>query len=121
MWLLNYADSAAQLEGFWSNIHKCLKSTGTFVVIIQNQQKVHPDSMNTLKYGARESNIEPLASGDGVKMHVELDTNPKVEFDTYVLKKEIFERTARDAKIMITKYAIPDKSVMSADEQENYE
>ncbi len=100
MWLLNYADSAAQLERFWSNIAKYLKENGTFVGIIQNQEKVNPDSMKTLKYGARESNIEPLASGDGVKMHIEFDTTPKVEFDTYVLKKEIFEKTAANANIM---------------------
>ncbi|KAJ9602749.1 hypothetical protein H2200_012529 [Cladophialophora chaetospira] len=121
MWLLNYAESASQLEGFWSNIAKYLKPSGTFVGIIQNQEKFHPESMKTLKYGARETNIEGLASGDGVRMHVEFDTTPKVEFDTYVLKQEIFERTAKSAGIMITKYVAPDKSVLSAEEQENFQ
>jgi len=121
MWLLNYADSAAQLEGFWSNIVKYLKPGAKFLGIIQNQDKFQPDSMKTLKYGARESNIEPLASGDGVKMHVEFDTTPKVEFDTFVLKKEIFEKTAARAGIKIQQYIRPDKSTLSAQEQENFE
>lgn len=121
MWLLNYAESASQLEGFWSNIAKYLKPNGTFLGIIQNQEKFQPDSMKTLKYGARESNIQPLPSGDGVKMHVEFDTVPKVEFDTYVLKKEIFEGTAAKAGLKILKYVKPDKSVLSEEEQKNIE
>ena len=121
MWLLNYAQSASQLEGFWANIAKYLKPNATFFGIIQNQEKFQPESMKTLKYGARESNIEPLPTGDGVKMHVEFDTTPKVEFDTYVLKQEIFEKTAADAGIKILKYVRPDKSTLSAQEQENFE
>lgn len=121
MWLLNYAESAEQLEGFWSNIAKYLKPNGTFLGIIQNQDKFQPESMKTLKYGARESNIQTLPSGDGVKMHLEFDTVPKVEFDTYVLKKEILEGKAAKVGMKITYYIKPDKSVLSAEEQENIE
>lgn len=120
MWLLNYAESAAQIECFWSNIAKYLKPGAKFLGIIQNQETVHPKSMKTLKYGARESNIEPLASGDGVKMHVEFDTTPKVEFDTYVMKKEILESAAAKAGLEGLKYVIPDKSLLSTEEQQNY-
>jgi len=119
MWLLNYAESASQLEGFWSNIAKYLKPGAVFLGIIQNQQKFQPESMKTLKYGARESNVSPLPSGDGVKMHVEFDVVPKVEFDTYVLKQEIFEQTAARAGMEISEYVRPDKSVLTVEEQEN--
>lgn len=120
MWLLNYAESASQLQGFWDNIAKYLKPTGTFLAIIQNQETFQPESMKTIKYGAKESNVTPLPSGDGIKMHLEFDTTPKVEFDTYVLKKEIFEATAAKAGMKIVKYVRPDKSVLSAEEQKNY-
>jgi SAM-dependent methyltransferase len=121
MWLLNYAESASQLEGFWSNIAKYLKPGAKFVGIIQNQEKYNPESMKTIKYGARESNITNLPSGDGVKMHLEFDTVPKVEFDTYVLKKEIFEATATKSGIRILEYIKPDQSTLSAKEQEDIE
>jgi SAM-dependent methyltransferase len=120
MWLLNYADSATQLASFWANIAKYLKPGATFLGIIQNQDTFQPESMKTLKYGARESNLEHLASGDGVKMHVEFETTPKVEFDTYVMKKDIFESSAAKAGMKISKYVIPDKSVLTAEEQENF-
>ncbi|KIW20097.1 hypothetical protein PV08_00672 [Exophiala spinifera] len=120
MWLLNYAESAGQLQGFWSNIAKYLKpSSGTFVGIIQNQETFQPESMKTLKYGAMESNIQQLPSGDGVKMHVEFDTQPKVEFDTFVLKQDVFESTAAKAGIEISRYVRPDKSVLTKEEQDN--
>jgi SAM-dependent methyltransferase len=119
MWLLNYAESASQLEGFWSNIAKYLKPNATFLGIIQNQEKFHPESMKTLKYGARETKVQPLASGDGVKMHVEFDTLPKIEFDTFVLRQEIFEAAAAKAGMKILEYVRPDKSTLSVQEQEN--
>lgn len=115
MWLLNYAESASQMEGFWANISKYLKLSAKFVGIIQNQEKVQPDSMKTLKYGARESNIEPLESGDGVKMHVEFDTHPKVEFDTYVLKQELFESAAAKAGMKALRYVRPGTETLSVE------
>lgn len=82
MWLLNYAESISQMEAFWSNIAKCLKPGAKFVGIIQNQETFQPGSMKSLRYGAMESNLQPLADEVGVKMHVEFETLPKVEFDT---------------------------------------
>ncbi|KAL6248884.1 hypothetical protein RBB50_003947 [Rhinocladiella similis] len=119
MWLLNYAESASQLQDFWANIAKYLKPSGTFVGIIQNQETFQPDSMKTLKYGAMESNIQQLPSGDGVKMHVEFDTQPKVEFDTYVLRQDVFESTAAQAGMKISEYVRPDKTVLAKEEQDN--
>ncbi|KAJ9616146.1 hypothetical protein H2204_014037 [Knufia peltigerae] len=119
MWLLNYGESADQLQAFWANIAKYLKPSGKFVGIIQNQETFQPESMKTLRYGAMESNLQPLPSGDGVKMHVEFDTQPKVEFDTYVLKKDIFESTAAKAGMKIERYVRPDKTVLTDEEQKN--
>jgi toxoflavin synthase len=109
MWLLNYASTSAEMRGFWTNIAKYLKpgGKGKFFGVIQNQDVFHPSSMHTLKYGARESNVVPLEGGDGVRMHVEFDTSPKVEFDTFVLRREIFERTAKEVGIEIEEYVKP--------------
>ncbi|KAK5124292.1 hypothetical protein LTR85_001995 [Meristemomyces frigidus] len=119
MWLLNYAQSAAQMQGFWSNIATYLKPRAKFVGIIQNQETFQPASMKTLKYGARESNLEPLASGDGVKMHVEFDTQPRVEFDTFVLKHDVFESAAAKAGMTDLRYMRPGPDTLSAEERED--
>jgi toxoflavin synthase len=108
MWLLNYASTSVEMTGFWTNVAKHLKpKTGKFLGVIQNQDIFHPTSMHTLKYGARETNVVPLESGDGVRMHVEFDTMPKVEFDTFVLKREILEGTAKEAGVRIEQYVRP--------------
>lgn len=93
MWLLNYPDSRDKMGRMWRNIADYLKPNGKFVGIIQNQDVVNPTSMQGkwAKYGAQESNLRALPSGDGVQMLVELNTLPKVEFPTFVLKPEILE------------------------------
>ncbi|TKA67934.1 hypothetical protein B0A55_06566 [Friedmanniomyces simplex] len=109
MWLLNYPEDRAQMAGMWQNIATYLKPDGKFVGIIQNQDTVHPSSMQGKwdAYGARETNVQPLPSGDGVRMHVEFNTEPKVEFDTLVLRKEILEEEARKAGLVDLHYVRP--------------
>lgn len=108
MWLLNYPESSAQMKGMWENISQYLKpgGEGKFVGIIQNQDTFHPTSMQGKMsvYGAQETNVVPLENGEGVRMHVEFDTVPKVEFDTFVLKKEILEGEAEKAGIKRLRY-----------------
>ncbi|TKA81737.1 hypothetical protein B0A55_01123 [Friedmanniomyces simplex] len=109
MWLLNYPEDRAQMAGMWQNIATYLRPDGKFVGIIQNQDTVHPSSMQGKwdAYGARETNVQPLPSGDGVRMHVEFNTEPKVEFDTLVLRKEILEEEARKAGLADVHYVRP--------------
>jgi len=123
MWLLNYAESASQMQSFWSNIAKYLKPGAKFVGIIQNQEEYpfQPSSMKTLKYGAKESNLTPLPSGDGVRMHLEFDTTPKVEFDTYVLKQEIFEDAAAKAGMVGLQYVKPGPETLTEEERKDLE
>ncbi len=59
------------------------------------------------EYGARETSLQPLPSGDGVRMHIEFNTQPKVEFDTFVLKKEILEGEAKKAGLVDLQYVRP--------------
>jgi ubiquinone/menaquinone biosynthesis C-methylase UbiE len=107
MWLLNYPENRAGMEGMWRNIARYLKpGSGKFVGIIQNQEKVQPESMRDKMdvYGARETKVKELESGEGSVMHVEFDTEPKVEFDTFVLKKEILESEAEKAGMRNLRY-----------------
>ena len=109
MWLLNYPESRAAMRGMWSNIATYLKPGGKFVGIIQNQDTVHPTSMQGKMdvYGAQETGVSELENGDGWRMHVEFDTVPKVEFDTFVMKKEILEAEAEAAGMRELKYVKP--------------
>ena len=113
MWLLNYPETTEQMAGMWENIATYLKPKGKFVGIIQNQETYHPTSMQDKweAYGAQETNVEPLPSGDGVKMHVEFNTEPKVEFDTFVLSTEIFETAAKKAGMTDIQYIRPGEEV----------
>ena len=106
MWLLNYPEDRVGMEKMWQNIAHYLKVGGKFVGIIQNQDVVHPSSMQDKadKYGACETNPRPLANGDGGQMHIEFMTEPKVEFDTFVLKKEILEESAQKAGMKDLQY-----------------
>ena len=118
MWLLNYAESSGMLGGMWENIARYLKPDGgVFFGVIQNQDTPNPTSMQHMKYGAMESNVTELESGDGVKMHVEFDTTPKVELDTWVLKKEIFEAEAEKAGMKIERYVRPGEGDLTEEQK----
>lgn len=106
MWLLNYPDSRDNMGKMWRNIADYLKPNGKFVGIIQNQDVFNPTSMQGKwdEYGAQETNIRQLPSGDGVQMHIEFNTSPKVEFDTFVLKPEILEEEGQKAGMRDLQY-----------------
>jgi toxoflavin synthase len=107
MWLLNYPEDNTQMEGMWRNIASFLKpGKGKFVGIVQNQDTVQPESMKEKMdvYGARETNVQELENGQGYRMHIEFDTQPKVEFDTFVLKKEILEQEGEKAGMKNLRY-----------------
>lgn len=75
--------------------------------------------MESLKHGAREFRLETLPSGDGVKMHVECGTHPKVEFDTYVLQQEILESIATKAEMKNLKYVRSGLGILAPEEQQD--
>ncbi|KAK5166212.1 uncharacterized protein LTR77_008473 [Saxophila tyrrhenica] len=113
MWLLNYPADRAQMAAMWQNVATYLKPKAKFVGIIQNQDTVNPTSMQGKweEYGARETGLQPLPSGDGVRMHIEFNTQPKVEFDTFVLKKEILEEEGKKAGLVDLQYVRPGEEV----------
>ncbi|POS70432.1 hypothetical protein DHEL01_v211174 [Diaporthe helianthi] len=99
VWLLNQCPSAAELGGMWNNIAMYLKPGGRFVGIIENHDIVHPVGVQSFKYGAMESRVTALDNGQGWSVHVEFQTEPKIEIDGFRLRKEIFELEAKNAGI----------------------
>lgn len=119
LWLFHFAFSAEVMERFWSDIATYLKPGGTVVGIIQNQGTIRAKSVATLKYGVRATVLDLLDGGEGVKMHMEFDTQPKVHFDTYVLKLGIFESAAAKAGMINLRCINPGHGFLTAEEQEN--
>jgi len=118
MWLLNYAETAEQMAAMWSNIATYLKPGGKFVGIIQNFKHV-PTSVESHKYGARVSYLSKIV--DGAKLHVDFSTEPKIEFDIFVLDQNVFEKTCAQAGLHDLTYVRPTKETLSPEEQENME
>lgn len=107
VWLLNQCPSAAELGGMWANIATYLKPGGSFVGITENHDTVHPVGVQSFKYGAKESNITELENGQGWSVHIEFQTQPKIEIDGFRLKKELFESEAKKAGMSGITYLAP--------------
>ena len=87
-WLINYASNRAELTGMWRNVATYLKSGGKYVGLKEN---IYLDKHFTrdFKYG-----IKYVVTGkvdDGLKVHVEANTEPKIEFDGYSLEARLYE------------------------------
>ncbi|KAK2606602.1 hypothetical protein N8I77_005339 [Diaporthe amygdali] len=105
-WLLNYCPSSVEMRGMWANIATFLKPGGKFVGIIENHSIVHPIGVQSFKYGCRESEVSELENGQGWSLHVEFETEPKIAFDAFRMKKEILELESKSVGMgEITYYA----------------
>ncbi|KAG8163855.1 hypothetical protein KVR01_005773 [Diaporthe batatas] len=107
IWLLNQCPSAAELGGMWTNIATYLRPGGRFVGIIENHDIVHPAGVQGFKYGARESDVTELESGLGWSVHIEFQTQPKIEIDGFRFKKEILESQAKESGMGDMTYYAP--------------
>ena len=88
VWFFNYAASREELAGMWRNVASNLKTGGRFVGMMS------PFDREECLNGSRKYGIKTVFTGkvaDGEKMHHEFDSNPKVEFDVYLLKRELYE------------------------------
>lgn len=97
VWLLNQCPSVAELSGMWTNIATYLKPGGKFVGIVENHDIVRPVGVQSFKYGAMESKVMELENGLGWSVHIEFQTDPKIEIDGFRSKKDILESGAKNA------------------------
>lgn len=107
VWLTNQCPSAVELRRMWNNISTYLKPGGRFVGITENHDIVHPVGVQSFKYGAWESSVRELENGQGWGVHIEFQTDPKIEIDGCRLKKEIFESEAKNAGMGDISYHAP--------------
>ena len=87
-WLFNYASNRAELEGMWRNVATYLKPGAKFVGLKPSADD-EDNSKLDFNYGIRYTVIEKVE--DGLKVHVEANTEPKVEFEGYLLEARLYE------------------------------
>lgn len=97
VWLLNQCPSVAELNGLWANVATYLKPGGKFVGIIENHDIVHPVGVQSFKYGAKETRVTEVESGLGWSVHIEFQTQPKIEIDGFRFRREFLESAAKDS------------------------
>jgi ubiquinone/menaquinone biosynthesis C-methylase UbiE len=92
-WLFNYASSRAELVGMWRNVVTYLKPGGRFVGLKEGAS-VEDHFSQDFKYGIRRTVTGQVE--DGLKVHVEANTEPKIEFDGYSLEARLYEEVPVD-------------------------
>jgi SAM-dependent methyltransferase len=91
-WLFNYAANRAELAGMWHNVATYLKPGGKFIGVQGNMHVEDPlrwDSKYGIKYGIKCTAAWELENG--LKLHLEASSEPKVEFDVYALQPRLYE------------------------------
>lgn len=115
-WLLNYASNKAELAGMWRNVATYLKPGGKFVGLKGNVN-LQTRPTQDFKYGIRQTVIGKVE--DGVKVHVEANTEPKIEFDGYLLKSNLYEDVPIEVGMTQVVHHIPSKEDLPEGAEEN--
>ncbi|KAJ7354012.1 hypothetical protein DFH08DRAFT_803920 [Mycena albidolilacea] len=97
--LLHYAKTCDEMAGMWANVTRYLK--------LEQQPGV-----SGLAFGCRWKDITPIAEVDGVKMTVEFDTDPRVEFDNWQFERHVVEELGADAGLIGVEYSVSDVGVL---------
>ncbi|KAF8218063.1 S-adenosyl-L-methionine-dependent methyltransferase [Mycena galopus ATCC 62051] len=112
-WLLHYPHTRNDMTGMWANIARYLKPGGVFVGIMHTYQlPPNQPAVADFTFGCRWKNIRPLAEGLGVKMTIEFNTNPRVEFENRQFERHVVEELAADAGLVDVEYLVPDVEVL---------
>jgi len=115
-WLLNYASDHTGLVKMFRNIALNLKEGGKFVSVTVPPAQNPIDSLNA------EVQARPFPPGsgyliynhlkdveDGIYFHVHGDTPVgDVDFDCYHLRKDVYEKAAREAGLTVTVWGVTD-------------
>jgi SAM-dependent methyltransferase len=96
-WLLNYASNPAELHAMWLNIASHLRpKTGRFIGIAPNVFASPRSRPIDPRYGISVEVLHEVEGG--YKCLLKADTKPEgISFEVYHLKREVYERTAREA------------------------
>lgn len=110
-WLLNYASSQAFMTEMWRNVAQNLADGGVFVGITPYPAMdldafaaafaADADATAQTNYGATVQYTSPTASGDGYATKVTVHTEPvEVVFENFHLRRDVYERSAREGGMM---------------------
>ena len=101
-WLLNYAPSAKEMSAMYRTVAMNLKEGGRLLAVTPhptNGPKSHQDR-GVIARPVKRGNITTFVKDeveDGVVIHlVGITPSGKIEFDGYHLKKDVYERCARE-------------------------
>ena len=108
--LFVYAKSPEEMLRMWQTVSSYLKPSGKFVGLTQTFDPCPPsvDPRGDGKYGVKAHVVEQ--SNGFVKQILEYQTDPKVEFESYLLlDQRVWERTAAEAGLRGLKFIYPRK------------
>lgn len=82
-WLFNYSSNRAELVGMWRNVARYLRRGGRFVGVGELHELKH--ALTRSEWAGIRCTVAGEV-GDATKVHTELLAEPKVEFDSFILK-----------------------------------
>jgi SAM-dependent methyltransferase len=100
-WFLNYASSGTEMAGMFRNAWINLKEAGHFVAVTPpptNDPRGNIEAMQAARpawYGGVTTTMTGEVE-DGISTHLDTHLVPKVEFDNYHLRKDVYEIAARE-------------------------
>jgi SAM-dependent methyltransferase len=104
-WIFNYAASRAELAGMWRNVVTYLKPGGRSVGLKESVVDLEDHLRRDFKYGIKYTVIGKV--DDGLKIHIEANTEPKIEFDAYSLEARLYEEVPMEMGMREVKYHVP--------------
>ena len=117
-WLFNYASNRAELAGMWHNVATYLKPGGKYIGLQANMYVENHLRWDT-KYGKKCTVVGEVENG--LRLHIEADTEPKVAFDAYALKTSLYEEVPVELGMREVTYREPSLQDLPDDAGENME
>jgi SAM-dependent methyltransferase len=103
-WLFNYAADQKRLAAMWHNVATYLKPEGKFVGLVpvfEAQCHFDRDQWNGIT-------IEEVCTiPDGFKVHILAHCSPQIEFDNFLLHRNLHERCATEVGMQKVSYCLP--------------
>ena len=118
-WLLNYATSFEEIVGMWKNIALYLKPGGKFIGAFTGFDP-NARGLATGKYGAKGKVTERIADGKGVRVGLTFMTEPPIEFDVFILEKQMYLDAAEKVGFKGIDFQEPSFECLPAGESKEY-
>jgi ubiquinone/menaquinone biosynthesis C-methylase UbiE len=118
-WLLSYATNYEEIVGMWRNVALYLKPGGRFIGAFTGFDP-NARGLVTGKYGARGKVTEKIADGKGVRVGLTFMTDPPLEFDVFILERQMYVDAAVEAGFEGIDFQEPSFECLPAGESKEY-